>query len=343
MSTQSPQQVDQVQNQNALAHWMFDFQRKIEPHTNKILLAIILGTIGIVAFQVMSRSEAAKKSEAWSKYAACTNAEEFRDVADDHAGGEIESWARLEAARHYIRTGVQTSMTNRKASTESLENGKSQLEKVLNNATAPAEAREQALVQMAVCLESLCDGDMKPASDAYDRLIKEFPDSYYVTWAKGHLEALKRPDASEFYAWFQKAQPAPPDRPKPQDVKASDLPNIKLEGEDQPASSASGEAPSTSEATTPPATESKPAEIPATETPATETPAAGTPAPATDKPAADPVPAAPTPPPASETPSALEASPPVQTPATETPATETPAPASPDAPPAQPAPEAPQQ
>lgn len=314
MSTQIPQHADPQQNE--LAHWFVNFQRKIEPHTNKIILAIILGTLSLVAYQVFAKSAAAKTSEAWSKYAACTTAEDFKEVADDHAGSAVEAWSRLEAARNYVQTGVVLSMTNRKASDESLENGKTQLEKLLKSTTTSDEVREQALSQMAVCLEALCDGDVKPAVEAYDELLNKFPKSHYAPWAKHRLEELKKPATGEFYAWFRKAKPAPAERPKPQDVKPGDLPNIKLtpdEGDPLP--------PSTSGT---PAAETKPAEgtpaAPATETPAAEAKPAETPAaPATDKPAD---------PPAAEKPAepaAPAAEPAATPPATEAPATEAPA------------------
>ncbi len=317
MSTQIPHPAETQQNE--LAQWLFNFQRKIEPHTNKIILAIILGTIGLVAYQVLAKSAAAKTSAAWSEYAACTSADDFKTVADDHAGSPVEAWSRLEAARNYIQSGVLLSMTNRKASDESLENGKAQLEKLLNSPTTSDEVREQALSQMAVCLEALCDGDVKPVVEAYQTLLDKFPETHYGPWAKHRLEELKKPETGEFYAWFRKAQPAPPERPKPQDVKPGELPNIKLTPDE-------GDPLSPSSSGTP-AAETKPADgtpaAPATETPAVEAKPAETPAdPATDKPAE---------PPATEKPA--EPAAPAAEPAATPPATE--APAKPAEPPAE--------
>jgi hypothetical protein len=273
MSTQIPQHADPQQNE--LAHWFVNFQRKIEPHTNKIILAIILGTLGIVAYQVFAKSAAAKTSEAWSKYATCSTADDFKEVADDHAGTPVEAWSRLEAARNYIESGVMLSMTNRKASDESLENGQTQLDKLLKSSTTPDEVREQALSQKAVCLESLCDGDVKPVVEAFDELLKKFPESHYAPWAKHRLEELKKPETGEFYAWFRQAKPAPPERPKPQDVKSVTTP---VTPETKPAEGTpAAPAPETPAAETKPA-EDKPAEAPAAPTdkptePAPEKPA----------------------------------------------------------------------
>ena len=289
MSTQIPHHADPQQNE--LAHWFNDFQRKIEPHTNKIVLAIILATVAFVAYQVFERSAAAKTAAAWSEYYTATTPDEYNNVADEHAGSPIESWCRLEAARGYIRKGVGLSMTNRIASDESLESGKTQLEKLLNSKTTPLEVREQALSQMAVCLESLSDGDVKPAIEAYERLLKEFPDTYFGPTAKYHMEQLKKPSTAEFYAWFRKAKPAPPERPKPQDVKPGEMPNVQLlpGGSDPLPPSTSGTAPIVPETKpaegTPVTPEAPvtPVEVPAVETP--EVPVAPVEAPAVEAPA----------------------------------------------------------
>ncbi|MFO1005974.1 MAG: hypothetical protein U0929_08445 [Planctomycetaceae bacterium] len=309
MSTQLPHHSQPEQTE--LAHWFTDLQRKIEPHTNKIVLAVILATIGIVGYQVINRSAAARTSEAWSKYATCTTAESFEDLADDNAGSEVEAWARLEAARKYVEAGVRLSLTNRKSSDENLNNGKTQLDKLLNAPTISEDVREQALSQLAVCLEALSDGDEKPAIEAYEKLLSQFPDSHYAGWAKHRVEELKKPVTSEFYAWFRKAQPAPPERPKPQDAKPGEVPNIQLTPETKPAEG-------TPPATEAPKTEEKPAETPAApatpESPAVEKPAE---APSAEKPAE--TPAAP----ATEKPAEAPAAP--AAPAAETPAPEKPA------------------
>ena len=134
---------------------------------------------------------------------------------------------------------------------------------------------------------------------AYQKLLDKFPETHYGPWAKHRLEELKKPETGEFYAWFRKAKPAPPERPKPQDVKPGELPNVKLTPEegDPLAPSSSGTTPVTPEtkpaegtpaAPEAPATEGTPAkpDAPATEAKPAETPAAPE-APATEKPAAE--------------------------------------------------------
>ena len=265
MSTSTPEPADS----NDLQRWLFEFRQSVDKNINKIIAGVVIATIAIVAYQVVTRSAAAKKAAQWNEYHACASAEDYTKVAEKFPGTTVEHWARLEAARRFIQIGVSQSQTNRVTSDENLNSGKTQLEKLLNTPGTPEEVREHALSQLAVCLESLCDGNTQTVVDAYEKLIKDFPVSQYVPWAKSRIEFLKKPSTGEFYAWFRKTKPSPADRPKPQDVKLDEVPNIKLDGESL-TPPVPGETPA---AETKPEGE-KPAEAaPAAETKATETPA----------------------------------------------------------------------
>lgn len=301
MSTSTPEPADS----NDLQRWLFHFRQTVDKNINTIILAVVAATIAIVAFQVVTRSAAAKKAAQWSEYHACQSADEYKKVAEKFPNTPVEHWARLESARRYIQLGVSQSMTNRAGSDENLNSGKAQLEKLLNDAGTPPEVREHALSQLAVCLEALCDGNTQVVVDAYEKLIKDYPTSQYIPWAKSRVETLKKPATAEFYTWFRKANPAPAERPKPLDINPGEAPNIKLDGEGSAApampdkdagapADAKGEASKTEG--------EKPAEFPA------ET-----------KPAEEPAKADPAPPATSEKP-ADSAEKPAEAPATEKPA-----------------------
>mgnify|MGYP003350068842 CR=1 FL=1 len=252
MSTSTPEPADT----NDLQRWLFEFRQTVDRNINRIIGFVVLATIAVVAYQVITRSAAAKKAAEWSEYSSCHTADDYKKVAEKHPGTTVEYWSRLEAARLYIQSGVGQSTTNRVASDESLNSGKTQLETLLKMPGLSEEVREHALSQLAVCLEALCDGNTQPVVDAYEKLVKDFPESQYVPWAKNRIEILKKPSTGEFYAWFRKSKPAPVERPKPQDIKPGDAPNIKLDGLEPAASS--GDKPSIPE--TPAGGETKPAE-----------------------------------------------------------------------------------
>lgn len=283
MSTSTPEPADS----NDLQRWIFEFRQSVDRNINKIILAVVVLTIATVAYQVVTRNAASKKAAQWNDYHACKTGDDFKKVAEKYPGTVVANWARLEAARQYVADGTDQSVTNREASDENLNNAKTQLESLLSAPGTPPEVRELALAQLIVCLESLCDGNTQPVVDACERLIQDFPNSQNTPWAKKRLEALKSPVTGEFYTWFRKSKPSPAERPKPQDIKPSEAPNVKLEGEGEvPASSAAPDSKPMSE--TAPAAESKPAETPA-EPAKSRDPAAATPGepapPATDKPA----------------------------------------------------------
>jgi hypothetical protein len=285
MSTSTPEPADS----NDLQRWLFEFRQSVDKNINKIIAGVVIATIAIVAYQVVTRSAAAKKAAQWNEYHACASAEDYTKVAEKFPGTTVEHWARLEAARRFIQIGVTQSQTNRVTSDENLNSGKTQLEKLLNTPGTPDEVREHALSQLAVCLESLCDGNTQTVIDAYEKLIKDFPVSQYVPWAKSRIEFLKKPSTGEFYAWFRKTKPSPADRPKPQDVKLDEVPNIKLDGEsltppvpgETPAAETKPEGEKPAEAA--PAAETKPTETPAP--PAEPAAPAAEPAPPAEKPA----------------------------------------------------------
>ncbi len=286
MSTPQPQTA--TTEPSELLRWWLRTRHWIDRHANKILLAIIVGTVVLVAAIVMSRSANAKNEAAWRAFSASEAADDFRKVAEDHAGTSAEYPARMMAARRYKSQGIQQAMSNRVASDENLENAKTQLSKLLESKNLPKDIREEALVNMAICLESLSDGNLKPAIEAYEQLLKEFPTTLNKQWAENKLKALAKPEKAAFYAWFRKTNPSPEDRPKPQDIPSSEAPNVKLDDEPVPPTGGSparamppeGTVPAAPE--TPAATSEKPAEAPAVEQPAATTPAEK---PAEEKPA----------------------------------------------------------
>ncbi|RLS54858.1 MAG: hypothetical protein DWH91_10825 [Planctomycetota bacterium] len=273
MSTPQPQ--TDTTEPSELLRWWLESRRWVDRHANKILLTVIVGTVVLVASVVMARSTRAKNEAAWRAFGVSKVADDYRKVAEDHPGTSAEHPARMVAAREYLSQGMQQVTANRKASDENLENAKTQLSKLLDDKSTPKDIREEALLKMAVCLESLSDGDLKSATEAYERLLKEFPTTLNKSWVEEKLKILAKPETAAFYRWFRTTNPSPEDRPKPQDIKPSEAPNIQLDGEGiAPPSSGDAAREMPAEGAVPPVTPSEiPSEKPATETPAAEKPA----------------------------------------------------------------------
>lgn len=208
--------------ENDLGKILNRWLQKIEPHSNKILLAALALTVVIVAVVYGMKSASVGKSAGFTELAKASTAAEFQNVADDFPDSLVGTWARLRSAEEFLDEGIRLSITNRSGSDDSLNNAREAFDKVLKSKSVPPEVREKALYGMGVCLESLSDGDTTAAVDVYETLLREFPETRFKYLAEGRIAALKTSRAQQFYAWFRQQNPKPEDRPKPRDFP-SDL------------------------------------------------------------------------------------------------------------------------
>jgi hypothetical protein len=296
---------------------------RIEPYSSRLMGGVLLLTVLAVGGILWYRMSQASDSAGWGQLATARTPENLLDVATNFPDTRAAQWAELRAGRILYDRAVTESMSNRAAADDDFSEAKDIFGRLVKQ-KLPPELREASLDGLARTLEATSKGDTAEAIEAYETLVREFPESIFRTYAEHRIEVLKQPETQEFYAWFSKQNPTPPDRPEPKDgaaaggLNAPELPAMDMKAAPAEGTSASGEeapkttspflAPLTGEETTPvipgatpaatetpaepgaatpPATEeAKPAtEAPATETPATEPPAAE--APATETPATD--------------------------------------------------------
>jgi len=214
MKSEERHQLAQNDLQVGLNRWL----DRIEPYSNHILGGIVVATIVAVGLIWWSRSSSANSEAGWGQIASARSADELLQVAEDNSGTAAGNWAMLQAARQSYTTGIETALTDRKSSDESLKQAKDLFDRLLKANTTP-ELREEALKGMGLTLEATSGSDVGEAVKAYETLIKEFPESTFRDYAAYRIEELKDPQAGEFYAWFRKQNPKPAPRPEPNDGK----------------------------------------------------------------------------------------------------------------------------
>jgi len=298
MKSEERHQLAQNDLQVGINRWL----DRIEPYSNHILGGVVAITIAAVALILWFRSSTSTSEAGWSQIASARSVDALLQVADDNPGTAAANWARLQAARQAYSTGIETALTDRKSSDESLKQAKDLYDELLKTRTTP-ELREEALKGMGLTLESTSGGDVAEAIKAYELLIKEFPQSTFRDYAAHRVEELKNPQAGEFYAWFRKQNPKPAERPLPNDGKpASDsalsvpaLPELDMKADTTPAAPKADNAapalpavpPTDGKAppTTPPATPPAEPATPAAPLPTPDAPKATTPMPTPEAPA----------------------------------------------------------
>jgi len=219
------------------------------------------------------------------------SAEDFQAIADGSPTSQIGILARLRQADSELEDGVSKLFTDREASKTNIENAEKAYKQLEDRKDVNDSIRERVLVGLARIAECRCDGSdasMNAATEAWQRVLKAFPDSKtFKAIAEARIKRLATDDSRKFYAWFSTQNPKPEDDLlMPQDgmpgqvpamptfpslqnlglpnlsPSASDLTPSAEPKSDEPKKDAAPEADKSSEA--------KPADVPATpETPAT--------------------------------------------------------------------------
>ncbi len=286
-------------------------------------LAAILAVAAVVVY--IARRPPATAAESAALLLASTP-EDYRDLADKTPNSPIGTVARLRQAELSLTNAMSNMFTNRAVGVEELKNAGVTFELLAGRTDLKGDLRERVLAGVARVLEAKCDGSdetTKSAIAAWEKLLKEFPDSkMFKDVADSRVKKLSQDSSKSFYGWFAKLDPKPGDDLQlPQDgpgavpeIPIGDMlklssPVVPAEGTPAPAEGT----PAPAEGTPAPA-EGTPAPAEGTPAPAegTPAPAEGTPAPAEGTPApaeGTPAPAEGTPAPAEGTPAPAEGTP----------------------------------
>jgi hypothetical protein len=196
--------------------------RRMEPWVRQHGMQIVWGlgallVIG-VAVLIFSRRGDTAGAAGWTLLSTAQSTEDFAAVAEKHGDALPGVWARLRAAELNLENGILEAFSDREVAQSDLKRAKEDFEKVLAaKITLPAALKERALLGLARCLEATCDGDTQPAIEAYQTLLRQFPDGVYKNHVEQRTKELQTGRAKEFYAWFHAQKPKPPDFRRPAD------------------------------------------------------------------------------------------------------------------------------
>lgn len=222
--------------------------------------------------------------------------EDYQAVADSTPNSKIGIIARVRQAELLLSNAVEKLFTDREKGLEELNAAATAFQRLDERKEVAGYQKERVLAGLARVAEAQCDGtdeSIKAAVSAWERLLKEFPDSkLFREFAEQRVKKLSSESTRSFYAWFHSQNPKPSDDLQiPQDGPGTvpDIPKISLPDLTAPATK-SDEAPASvpaasSEAKT--GTPESPQETPAADKPAAE-PKPESSQPASEAPAADP-------------------------------------------------------
>jgi hypothetical protein len=306
----------------ALAKILKESKPWLEQYGTTIIygVAAVLAVSAVVVY--IARRPPATAGES-SALLMASSLEEYQTVADSAPDSPIGIVARIRQAELSLDQAVGQLFTDREKSVESLDKAARTFENLADRKDLNSDLRERVLAGVARVLECRCDGTdatVKSAIEAWEKLLKEYPDSkMFKDIAESRVKALKSDKSKAFYAWFHTQNPKASDElllPQDGPGNVPDVPKFNIPDFTTPAAPTEGaktETPAAPAEGTP-AAEAKPAPAEGTPAPAegTPAPAEGTPAPAEGTPApaeGTPAPAEGTPAPAEGTPAPAEGTP----------------------------------
>ena len=200
---------------NELGQTVQEVGHRLEPYATKIVAGVCGLLLVAAAVTWWSRQSSATSVKAWTKLESAENEKDFGEVADDFKGTVAGRWAKLRESELYLQTGLPLLFTDRESALADLKKAREGFEAAAVNTPAEPAIQERALWGLAQTLEATSDGDTTKAVEAYERLLKELPETFYKVHAEQRVASLKTGGSKDFYAWFAKQNPKPADvRPK---------------------------------------------------------------------------------------------------------------------------------
>lgn len=206
-----------------LEKWLVKLGEKLKPYKNQLLIGVIAFAVALVAVPLILQSASSNQTEQWEEFVGYSTPEDFAQLAEKNPDSTVAAWALLQAGRGYLGEGMSNALSNREVSDTRLNEAVEAFETLLKNSNAPDKAREEALLGLGTAREVLGGGDPAPAIEAYQNLLKEFPDSIHKAWVEQRVTVLEQDQTQDFYAWFREQNPKPSDRALPSDL-LNDIP-----------------------------------------------------------------------------------------------------------------------
>lgn len=182
-------------------------------------IAVVMGIVVAIGIGIWWTSTSdTDVAAAWTRLDTAQTLEDFGDISDKYKGKPAGQWAELISSERILQTAMPMMFSNRELALTDISKSRQGFDELLSEKNAPASIRERAMWGLALCLETSCDGNTEKPIKAYERLLADFPDSMFKTVAEERITELKRKEAADFYAWFSKENPRPPEA-VPRDFK----------------------------------------------------------------------------------------------------------------------------
>lgn len=197
---------------NELLVWLAKISNAIKPHSNTILIGLILimGAYGAAKIWSFRSGEATAKG--WDSLYAAMNSGEISSldgVAEGNSGNEVGDWAGVVGADLRLASGCDQLFGNKIEAGQELQKAMEGYVAVLDVSENPS-IQERATFGLARTYEAMAgtrqsQGEFKKAKEKYQEVVEG--EGVYAESAKRRLEDLNRPATETFYDQFARHDP----------------------------------------------------------------------------------------------------------------------------------------
>jgi tetratricopeptide (TPR) repeat protein len=160
-------------------------------------LTVLLGILAVIVGINFSAGGRSRDADAWTKLETATKAEQRVEVAKEFPKSPASTWALLQAATEFHNLALADLPNNKDVALPLFKKALGLFDQVAKEAPADSFQARAAVWGKARTLEA--QSDLGKAIEQYDLVITRWPDSPEAADAKRIVEALKQPDAANFY------------------------------------------------------------------------------------------------------------------------------------------------
>ena len=202
-----------------------------ERHMGTILGAACAALLALAVGYWWTQSVETGAESGWTLLNSAQSIDDYGAVIDKFKGEPAAHWALLIVSETNLKTALPTMFKDRAIAITDIKSAQKGFESLREEKKVDPAIRERALWGLALCLETMCDGNIENPIKAYEALTNEFPDSIFKQVAGDRIASLKKEGSKDFYAWFSKENPKPPEaRPrdfKPEGAGPADFSGVK--------------------------------------------------------------------------------------------------------------------
>lgn len=207
------QKKQQLQH-NELADWLEVKLKELQPHSNSILIGILVVSVVVIGIVYVVGQQSQKKSAAWIQHFNAVDAALLEgrtgaldESADDSANSLPGLWSRLLAADTHLKAGLEEMFQEHDKGRESIETAIADYDTVITQADNDSLPSLHARLGRAIAHEAL--GDVTLAMEGYTSLIESAGDQPIGKLAEKYRDRLASiPNPEEFQETFVASTPA---------------------------------------------------------------------------------------------------------------------------------------